>query len=81
MITREKIDDLFRCLLAGVNSPKDDRQVRADQSHQLLSAFNKIDDSKLRQELLVLIEIVSTMPELLQSKREGWGNTKQAHLH
>ena len=71
MINREKIDDLFRFLLAGVSAPADDRQVRVDQSRQLLSAFNRIDDSQLRQELLVLIEIVSTMPELLQRKGEG----------
>jgi hypothetical protein len=81
MINREKIDDLFRYLLAGVSAPVDDRQVRMDQSRQLLSAFNKIDDSKLRQELLVLIEIVSNMPELLQGKRDGWGKAKVAQIH
>jgi hypothetical protein len=81
MINREKIDDLFRFLLAGVSAPADDRQVRVDQSRQLLSAFNRIDDSQLRQELLVLIEIVSNMPELLQQKREGWIATQPAQIH
>jgi hypothetical protein len=81
MINREKIDDLFRFLLAGVSAPADDRQVRVDQSRQLLSAFNRIDDSQLRQELLVLIEIVSNMPELLQRKREGWVTTQPAQIH
>jgi hypothetical protein len=81
MINREKIDDLFRFLLAGVSAPADDRQVRVDQSRQLLSAFNRIDDSQLRQELLVLIEIVSTMPELLQRKGEGLAITHAAQIH
>jgi hypothetical protein len=81
MINREKVDDLFRYLLAGVSTPVDERQVRMDQSRQLLSAFNRIDDSKLRQELLVLIEIVSNMPELLQRNREGWAKPKVAQIH
>jgi len=81
MINREKIDDLFRFLLAGVSAPVDDRQVRVDQSRQLLSAFNRIDDTQLRQELLVLIEIVSSMPELLQRKREPLAITQAAQIH
>jgi hypothetical protein len=81
MINREKIDDLFRFLLAGVSAPADDRQVRVDQSRQLLSAFNRINDSQLRQELLVLIEIVSDMPELLQRKRDGLAIAQAAQIH
>jgi hypothetical protein len=81
MINREKIDDLFRFLLAGVSAPADDRQVRVDQSRQLLSAYNRINDSQLRQELLVLIEIVSTMPELLQRKSEPLAITQAAQIH
>ena len=81
MINREKIDDLFRFLLAGVSAPADDRQVRVDQSRQLLSAFNRINDSQLRQELLVLIEIVSNMPELLQRKRDNLAITQAAQVH
>jgi hypothetical protein len=68
-------------LLAGVSAPADDRQVRVDQSRQLLSAFNRIEDSQLRQELLVLIEIVSTMPELLQRKRKPLAITQAAQVH
>ncbi len=76
MINREQIDELFRFLLAGVAAPKDDRQVRLDQSRQLLSAFSRIDDAELRQELVVLMEIVSQMPEVLQRKRDEWGKLK-----
>jgi hypothetical protein len=81
MINREKIDDVFRFLLAGVSAPADDRQVRVDQSRQLLSAFNRINDSQLRQELLVLIEIVSSMPELLQGKRDSLAIAQAAQFH
>jgi hypothetical protein len=81
MINREQIDELFRYLLAGVAVPRDDRQARVDQSKQLLCAFNRIEDADLRQELLVLIEIVSQMPEVLQSKRESWGKHKIAQFH
>jgi len=81
MVNREKLDDLFRFLLAGVSAPADDRQVRVDQSRQLLSAYNRINDSQLRQELLVLIEIVSTMPELLQRKHDGLTITQAAQIH
>ena len=81
MINREKIDELFRFLLAGVAAPVDDRRVRFTQSQQLLSAFNRIDDYNLRQELIVLIEIVSKMPDILQRTYESWGQTRPAHFH
>jgi hypothetical protein len=81
MIKREDIDDLFRCLLSGIAAPVDARQVRFEQSQQLLYAFNRIEDSKLRQELILLIEIVSKMPEALNARREVWGNTIAAQLH
>ena len=81
MIKREEIDDLFRCLLSGVTSPVDARQLRFEQSQQLLYAFNRIEDSQLRQELVLLIEIVSKMPGAMQAAREGWGKTITAQVH
>jgi hypothetical protein len=66
MIDGKELDDLFRCLLAGVRTPADDVKHRYEQSRQLLLAFDKISDSELRQELIVLIEIVSKMPEALR---------------
>ena len=81
MINTEELDELFRCLLAGVAAPKDDRQVRFEQSQQLLQAFDRIDDSELRQELIVLIEIVSKMPEALHRKGRRLGKTMLAKLH
>ncbi|MGO9544281.1 MAG: hypothetical protein ACLPPF_05750 [Rhodomicrobium sp.] len=81
MINREEIDELFRCLLAGVAAPVDDRQVRFEQSQQLLQAFDRISDSQLRQELIVLIELVSKMPEVLHRNRDSWGKAKLAQFH
>ena len=81
MIERNEMDELFRCLLAGVAHPVAERQTRLEQSRQLLSAFNGIQDTQLGQELLVLIEIVSKMPEVLERKRDSWGATKQAQVH
>ena len=66
MVTHEEVDEFFRRLLAGVSTPLDRKTDFIDQTKQLLSAFNKIRDPRFRQELLVLIEIVSEKPELLQ---------------
>jgi hypothetical protein len=81
MINREKIDDLFRYLLAGVSAPTDDRQMRIDQSRRLIMAFDRINDSELRQELILLIEIVSKMPEVMRMNRESWAAAKPAQVH
>ncbi len=77
MVTHEEVDEFFRRLLAGI----DRRPDPTDQSKQLLSAFNKIRDPRLRQELLILIEIVSQKPEILQSKRERWVKGALAPVH
>lgn len=81
MISSEEIDELFRCLLAGVAATADDRQRRIAQSRQLLLAFERIADSELRQELLVLIEIVSRMPDTLRKNRNKIGTPALSHLH
>ncbi len=77
MMKREEIDELFRRLLSGVAAPVDGRQDAIDQSRQLLAAFNKIEDPSLRQELVLLIEIISQMPEVLERKRERWVNARR----
>lgn len=81
MISSEEIDDLFRCLLAGVAKPAEDQQLRMEQSRQLIHAFDRIEDSELRQELIVLIEIVSKMPDALRRKSRKLRNPALAHLH
>jgi hypothetical protein len=81
MINGEELDELFRCLLAGVRAPAEDVQLRYDQSRQLLLAFDKIPDSNLRQELIVLIEIVSKMPDALRQNRNKLGTPALAHIH
>ncbi len=81
MVTHEEVDEFFRRLLAGVSTRAERKQDSLDQSKQLLTAFSKISDPRLRQELLILIEIVSQMPELLQNKRERWVQTALAQVH
>lgn len=81
MINREEIDELFRCLLAGAGAPVNEGQMRFEQSQQLLQAFDRIEDLQLRQELILLIEIVSKMPEVLHRKRDSWGKAKLAQFH
>ena len=85
MVTHDEVDEFFRRLLAGVPAPLDPKSDSIDQTRQLLSAFNKISDPRLRQELLVLIEIVSEKPELLQrkreTKRERWVKGRLAQVH
>jgi hypothetical protein len=68
-IKHEEVDEFFRRLLAGAAQSAEKQPDAIDQSRQLMSAFNKISDPRLRQELVVLIEIVSKMPELLQRRR------------
>ncbi|MGO9486063.1 MAG: hypothetical protein ACLPX9_16015 [Rhodomicrobium sp.] len=81
MISSEEIDELFRCLLSGIAAPADDRQLRFDQSRQLLLAFERIGDCELRQELIVLIEIVSKMPDALRKNRNSLGTQPLTQLH
>jgi hypothetical protein len=79
MVTHEEVDEFFRRLLAGI--PAEPKPDLCDESRQLLSAFNKIRDPRLRQEFLILIEIISQKPELLQGKRERWMKGTLAHVH
>ena len=79
MVTHEEVDEFFRRLLAGI--PAEHKPDPFDESRQLLSAFNKIRDPRLRQEFLILIEIISQKPELLQGKRERWVKGTLAHVH
>ena len=79
MVTHEEVDEFFRRLLAGI--PAERKADPSDQSRQLLSAFNKIGDPRLRQELLILIEVVSQKPELLQNSRKPWMKGALAPMH
>ncbi len=81
MVTHEEVDEFFRRLLAGVSTREESKKDSIDQSKQLLTAFGKIRDPRLRQELLILIEIVSQMPELLQSNPKGWAKAALAPVH
>ena len=81
MVTHEEVDEFFRRLLAGIPARAERKPDPFDQSKQLLSAFNKISDPRLRQELLVLIEVASQKPELLQAKRERWSKGALAPMH
>ncbi len=68
MVKPEEVDVFFRRLVAGPAAPQANTQNANDQSGQLLSAFNKIADPRLRQEVVLLIEIVAQMPEALQAR-------------
>lgn len=81
MIDSEELDKLFRHLLAGVAAPKDELPVRFEQSRQLVQAFDRIDDSNLRQELILLIEIVSKMPKAMRANQRGIGRAMLSTLH
>ena len=81
MINSEELDELFRYLLAGVAAPKDELQVRFEQSRQIVEAFDRIDDSELRQELILLIEIVAKMPNAVRRNRGGLGRSMLSRLH
>jgi hypothetical protein len=79
-IKHEEVDEFFRRLLAGAGGSGDKQHDAIDQSRQLMTAFNKITDPRLRQELVVLIEIVAQMPDLLH-RRRVWGKGGFAGVH
>jgi hypothetical protein len=81
MIDGKELDELFRCLLAGVRTPADDVKHRYEQSRQLLLAFDRIGDCELRQELIVLMEIVSKMPDALRKTRNKLATPALNHMH
>ncbi|HZV20234.1 MAG TPA: hypothetical protein VE986_01675 [Hyphomicrobiales bacterium] len=81
MTTRDDVDELFRCLLAGIASKQEVQRSVPDQSRQLLSAFSKIDDPSLRQEVVLLVEIVANMPETLKRRKQRWGARMLAQVH
>jgi hypothetical protein len=81
MVKHEEIDEFFRRLLAGVTAPLETKPDAIDQSRQLISAFNRITDPNLRQELLVLIEIVSQMPDVMQRRQDRWLKGRLAQVH
>ncbi len=79
MLKREEMDDLFRCLFAGISTRTE--QSDAAQSQQLLSAFDRINDHRLRRELVLLVEIIAQMPELLERRRDHWDHGAVAQIH
>jgi hypothetical protein len=79
-VKHEEVDEFFRRLLAGAAAPVERQNDAIDQSRQLMAAFNKISDPRLRQELVVLIEIVSKMPEVL-TRRRVWNKGGFAGVH
>lgn len=81
MVKPEEVDVFFRRLLAGPAAPQDVRKTANDQSGQLLSAFNRIADPRLRQEVLLLIEIVAQMPEALPARGGPWPQGALAQVH
>jgi hypothetical protein len=41
------------------------RQGRSNQTRALLSAFSKIDDAVFREQMIILLELISSSPTLL----------------
>ncbi len=81
MVERNDIDDIFRCLLSDISARVDSPQRRYDESCKLLSAFHAIQDCRLRQELVTLIEIISQMPDALQDLRSRSVRGQLAAVH
>ncbi len=81
MVKPEEVDEFFRRLLAGPPAPQEVKKNASDQSGQLLSAFNKITDPRLRQEVLLLIEIVAQMPDAVPARGRAWPEGALAQVH
>ncbi|MBT3070239.1 hypothetical protein KKP04_05075 [Rhodomicrobium sp. Az07] len=78
---KQDMDELFRSLLDGVGTTVDSKNCAVDQSRQLVTAFSRIEDYNVRQELLLLIELVSRMPRSLTTRQDRLSHTGVANLH
>ncbi len=81
MFKLNEVDELFRCLLAGIKSPAENLRSGPEQSRQALCAFNRIEDPSLKRELVLLMELASRMPGMMQTRTDGWGTPTFAQLH
>ena len=91
MVKHKEVDEFFRrlrppahantVLPANASLPAERKSHASLECRQLLSAFNKIEDPRLRQELLVLIEIVAKMPGFLPSRGDCWLKGSLAKVH
>ena len=91
MVKHKEVDEFFRrlsppaaanaVLPANASVPAERKSHASPECRQLLSAFNKIEDPRLRQELLVLIEIVAKMPGFLRSRGGRWLESGLAQMH
>ncbi|MFT4078080.1 hypothetical protein [Rhodomicrobium lacus] len=78
---KQDMDELFRSLLDGVGTTVDTKNGAVEQSRQLVTAFSRIEDHHVRQELLLLIELVSRMPKVLTTRQDRFSHTGLANLH
>ena len=92
MVKHKEVDEFFRRLRPPAHAntvlpanasplPAERKSYASLECRQLLSAFNKIEDPRLRQELLVLIEIVAKMPGFLPSRGDRWLEGRLAKVH
>jgi len=81
MMKHEDMDELFRSLLDGVGTTVDAKSRAVDQSRQLVTAFSRIEDHNVRQELLLLIELVSRMPKVLSTRQDRFAHIGLANVH
>jgi hypothetical protein len=78
---KQDMDELFRSLLDGVGTTVDTKNGTVEQSRQLITAFSRIEDHNVRQELLLLIELVSRMPKVLTTRQDRFSHVGLANLH
>ncbi|MBJ7535452.1 hypothetical protein JDN40_15185 [Rhodomicrobium vannielii ATCC 17100] len=78
---KQDMDELFRSLLDGVGTTVDTKNGTVEQSRQLVTAFSRIEDHNVRQELLLLIELVSRMPKVLTTRQDRFSHAGLANLH
>ncbi|ADP71462.1 hypothetical protein Rvan_2237 [Rhodomicrobium vannielii ATCC 17100] len=78
---KQDMDELFRSLLDGVGTTVDTKNGAVEQSRQLVTAFSRIEDHNVRQELLLLIELVSRMPKVLTTRQDRFSHVGLANLH
>jgi hypothetical protein len=81
MFKFNEVDELFRCLLSGIKSPPETRRSGPEQCRQALSAFNRIEDQTVRQELMLLMELASLMPGMSQTRTDGWAMPSLTTVH
>jgi hypothetical protein len=72
MKNQRKIDERFESQIDLNSAPSKTDDLRDTQTKRLLTAYEKIASAELREELVLLMQIISEKPELLARRSQSF---------